>query len=78
MDLVLQGQSNGSNATQKRISKKLFEEGLMKKYNGDIRISKRKLPNRDNMYMYFVPMINTNDKHCGTWTKGNGWEFPNG
>jgi len=37
-----------------------------------IRISKRKLPNGDNMYMYFV----SNDKHCGTWTQGKGWEFP--
>ena len=59
---------------KQRISKNLFEEGLMKKHNGDIRISKRKLPNKNNMYMYFV----SNDKHCGTWTKGNGWEFPNG
>jgi len=55
---------------KKRISKKLFEESLMKRY-GDIRISKRKLPNRDNMYLYFV----SHDKHCGTWTKGKGWEF---
>ena len=58
---------------KQRISKKLFEESLMIKHNGDIRISKRKLPNRDNMYLYFV----SHDKHCATWTKGNGWEFPN-
>ena len=57
--------------TKQRISKKLFEKILMKKYNGDIRISKRKLPNRDNMYMYFV----SHDQHCGTWTNGKGWEF---
>tara|TARA_Y100000310_G_C20413641_1_gene683243 strand:- start:128 stop:403 length:276 start_codon:yes stop_codon:yes gene_type:complete len=37
-----------------------------------MRISKRKLPNGDNMYMYFVD----NNKHCATWTKGKGWEFP--
>jgi len=59
---------------KKRISKKLFEESLMKKYNGNIRISKRKLPNGDNMYMYFA--IHLCDKHCGTWTNGKGWEFP--
>ena len=57
---------------KQKISKKLFEKGLMKKHSGNIRISKRKLPNRDNMYLYFV----SHDKHCGTWTKGNGWEFP--
>ena len=54
---------------KQKISKKLFEECLMTKHNGDIRISKR-----DNMYLYFV----SNDKHCGTWTNGKGWEFPNG
>ena len=56
---------------KQKISKKLFEEKLMKKHNGDIRISKRKLSNRDNMYMYFV----SHDQHCGTWTNGKGWEF---
>jgi hypothetical protein len=61
--------------SKKRISKKPFEESLMKKYNGNIRISKRKLPNGDNMYMYFITYLC--DKHCATWTKGNGWEFPN-
>ena len=60
---------------KKRISKKLFEKGLMKKHSGNIRISKRKLPSGDNMYMYFVTYLG--DKHCGTWTKGKGWEFPN-
>ena len=59
--------------SKKRISKKLFEEILMKKYNKNIRISKRKLPNGDNMYMYFV--IHLCDKHCATWTNGKGWEF---
>ena len=52
---------------KQRISKKLFEESLMIKHNGDIRISKR-----DKLYIYF-----TSNKHCGTWTKGKGWEFPN-
>ena len=53
---------------KQKISKKLFEECLMIKHNGDIRISKR-----DKLYIYF-----TSDKHCGTWIKGKGWEFPNG
>jgi hypothetical protein len=59
---------------KQKISKKLFEECLMIKHNEDIRISKRKLPNGDNMYMYFV----SHDQHRATWTKGNGWEFPSG
>ena len=56
---------------KQKISKKLFEESLIKKYKGDIKISKIKLPSKDNMYLYFVP----HDKHRGTWMKGKGWEF---
>ena len=52
---------------KQRITKKLFEKNLMKKYDGDIRISKR-----NNLYIYFA-----SHGHCGTWVKGKGWEFEN-
>ena len=67
------------NATlQRRTTQWQFSKDLRSRYDGDVTIHKMESDTEKGwMYLYYTSCHKsiTGDRHCGTWSNGEGWEF---
>ena len=76
---------------KRKTSRKQFDRDLMEKYSGNVVHSKVISDSPEHledgkspwMYLYYTTEgltdehkeINMTERHCGTWMRGEGWEF---